>query len=165
MKRIFQCLILLSVLQTGFAEEARPSVDSIKELLMVTQAKSLFESTFERVDQYIHTTMEQCFADQEMTEERQQKEKFLREEIGTLLKEELNWDVLEAMYLDIYAQSFSQSEIDSMLSFYKSEGGQAILNKMPILMQNMMNHMENQMKNVLRKVQELQEQTLHSTME
>ena len=40
--------------------------------------------------------------------------------------------------LDIYNKHFTEEEITAMLEFYRSETGQSILSKMPVVMQESM---------------------------
>jgi hypothetical protein len=50
-------------------------------------------------------------------------------------KEQLAWDVLEPQYTQLYLDVFSEKELRDMIAFYESPLGQAMLAKMPILMQ------------------------------
>jgi len=48
-----------------------------------------------------------------------------------LVKEELNWATFEPMMVEVYRNTFSQHEVDGMLTFYRSEAGQAVIAKLP----------------------------------
>jgi uncharacterized protein len=72
-----------------------------------------------------------------------------------VLGEELDWNTLEPIYADIYTQSFTQQEIDGMIAFYKSEPGQAVLAKMPIVMQKTMQAMQARMASMMPKIEKI----------
>jgi len=60
---------------------------------------------------------------------------------------------------EIYRKSFSQSEIDGMLKFYKTPAGKAVIAKMPVVMQNTMQVMQGEMAEMVPKMQQLMADT------
>jgi hypothetical protein len=59
------------------------------------------------------------------------------------------------IYLKIYADSFSQAEVAGMLSFYRSPVGHAVVQKLPLVMQNTMTSMQQRMAALVPKIQQL----------
>jgi hypothetical protein len=55
-----------------------------------------------------------------------------------LMREEMSWEKLEPMYYEIYQKALTQDEVDGMVAFYKTKAGQALVKKMPGLMQEVM---------------------------
>lgn len=51
-----------------------------------------------------------------------------------LIAERLSFDKLKPIYIKVYAETFTEEEIDGVLAFYKSPAGKALLEKMPQLM-------------------------------
>lgn len=76
------------------------------------------------------------------------------------VRELMRWEVLEPILIDIYRQSFTQSEIDGMLAFYRSEVGQAVIAKMPVVMQNSIQAMQARVAALMPKLQQLQRETV-----
>lgn len=70
-----------------------------------------------------------------------------------MVKDELSWDKMEPLIVDVYSRNFSEQEIDDMLAFYKTETGQSMLKKMPIVMQESMLASQHVIQNLLSKVQ------------
>jgi hypothetical protein len=56
-------------------------------------------------------------------------QKQLFDYIGT----QLSWESMKSDYVDLYAQTFTEDEIDGMLAFYKSPAGAAVIAKTPEL--------------------------------
>lgn len=52
-----------------------------------------------------------------------------------VLKDATSWEKMEPMYLRLYRESFTEEEIAGMLTFYRTPAGQAVINKMPLLVQ------------------------------
>ena len=80
-------------------------------------------------------------------------------EIPTLANAELGCDI-EFFNRIIYKQSFTQKEVNGMLDFYKSEPGQAVIAKMPLVMQNTMQAMQARMNTTFPKLQKLQQDAI-----
>ena len=80
-----------------------------------------------------------------------------RAEMMSTMKQLLDWSKLEPMYTRVYQKTFTQQEVDGMLAFYKTPAGQAVLSKMPTVMQNTMDEMQQLMGPVMQKIQKMQE--------
>ena len=65
-----------------------------------------------------------------------------RDKMTAMLHEELSWDKYEPIILKIYEETFTQEEIDGMIAFYKTRAGQAVVNKMPIVMQKTLSEIQ-----------------------
>ena len=67
---------------------------------------------------------------------------------------------MEPEIVAVYRESFTQEEIDAQLSFYRSPGGQAVIAKMPMVMQKSMEMSQRQMHRLMPKMQALMKETL-----
>lgn len=74
-------------------------------------------------------------------------------------KEEMSWDKMEPLFVDVYKKSFSQSDVDGMIQFYKTPAGQSVVKKMPLVMQNSMQVMQQRMSTVMPKIMQLTEES------
>jgi len=79
-------------------------------------------------------------------------------------KEMLDWDKLEPMYMRIYQKSLTQQDVDGMIAFYETPSGQALINKMPVIMQNTMAEMQQVMRPMMERIERMQ-QTIMAEME
>jgi len=75
--------------------------------------------------------------------------------LNDMMKESLNWESLEPGYLEVYGKTFSQSEIDSMISFYSSPAGHAVILKLPLAMQNTMAMVQQRMQALIPRIQQM----------
>jgi hypothetical protein len=50
-----------------------------------------------------------------------------------MANEMVGWKVLEPQYVALYAATYSEEELDAIITFYKSPAGQAMLDKTPEL--------------------------------
>jgi hypothetical protein len=51
--------------------------------------------------------------------------------ISLLIDAQLGWKAMEPGITDLYAQTFTEQELDAIVAFYKSPAGIALLDKMP----------------------------------
>ena len=48
-----------------------------------------------------------------------------------VLEPQIGWDAMKPALADLYAKSFTEDQMDSIIAFYKSPGGAALMEKMP----------------------------------
>ena len=83
----------------------------------------------------------------------------LQARIMALVKEQLNWTDLEPIMIEVYRDTFTQHEIDGMLRFYRSEAGQAVINKLPTATQESMARIQGRVNALTPKIMELEKET------
>jgi len=49
------------------------------------------------------------------------------------IDDQLSWKAMEGPFTDIYVKNFTEEQLDSIIAFYKSPGGVALLEKMPTI--------------------------------
>ena len=50
-----------------------------------------------------------------------------------IIREEASWEKMQAELTGIYRELFTQEEINSLIDFYQSPAGQAMVKKMPLI--------------------------------
>jgi len=144
----------------AIAAEPPASETSVRELLTITQSQKLLDGTMGQVDAMMQRSMKQALAGPTLSADQQKIMDDMRTKMIALFREDMKWETLEPMFIDIYKQSFTQKEVDGMLDFYKSEPGQAVIAKMPLVMQNTMQAMQGRMAVMLPKLQQLQQDAI-----
>jgi uncharacterized protein len=164
MKKL-KCLLLLlaftiSAASTAFAAGSVPSDESIRQLLVVTDARKLVDEMTTRMDAQLRSSVQQTLQGKQVTAQQQKVIDNMMEKIVAILRQELAWDSLEATYIHIYRDSFTQEEIDGMLELYKTPAGQAMVKKMPIVMQRSMAELQLRMGPMMQKLRTVQLETM-----
>ena len=166
LKRIL-FLLLLSVSAASAAESSSPgaannppSETSIKQLLEAAQARKLIDSVMAQMDTVMKQTIQQATQGQPVPAKVQKDIDKREAEMMAALKELLDWNKLEPMYVRVYQKSFTQSEVDGMIAFYKTPAGQAVISKMPAVMQNTMNEMQQMMGPMMQRLQKMQQEVV-----
>jgi len=135
-----------------------PTEASIKQLLEVGQAHRLIDSMMAQMDAFIKNTMQQATQGEHVPPKVQNDIDKYQAEMAASMKEILNWSKLEPLYVRVYQKSFTQQEVDGMTAFYKAPTGQAVLNKMPVVMQNTLNEMQQMMAPMIQRVKQVQQE-------
>lgn len=141
--------------KVAIAEPASES--SIKQLLAVTQAQKLVEGMRGQFDLLMNNAIEQALKGKTPTAKHQQAIDNMKNRMVALLQGELTWEKLEPQYLRLYQDSFTEEEVAGILSFYETPAGQAIIYKMPVLMQKSMIEMQKRMGGIVPQIQKIQE--------
>jgi hypothetical protein len=134
-----------------------PSDDSIREMLEITNAHQLIDTVRQKMTA-MAAEQQKTLEGKTQTAERQAVLDRMHTKMTAALDDALNWDSLQAMYLRIYKASFTQDEVDGMLAFYRTPAGQAMINKLPLVTQNMMTEMQEVMKPLQEKLRQIRQE-------
>ena len=127
------------------SSEPAPTDDSIRQLLQLTDVRSLLDGMRQQTKTLSSSMLKKMLEGQTFSPQDHQAIDAALAKIDQLEFELLSWDRLEPLYLKVYQQTFTQSEIDGMIAFYASPAGQAVVHKMPLVVQNTMGAMQQQM--------------------
>ena len=162
MKRLLLALMLsLCTANAAYAADEPPASEaSIRKLLEATESRKMLEGMWEHVDASIEMTARQVLGDQKLTDEQQKQMDELRAKVVAIMRDEMSWEFMESMMIEVYTKTFTQQEVDGMLAFYATPAGRSLITKMPLVMQHTMQVMQQRMATVLPKLQQLQKDTL-----
>ena len=153
-------LVLIMFCTTAYGADTKPSDESIKELLRVTESRNLVDSMMGQMDNLFKSSMQQALQGKTITQKEQKLADDMQKKMIVIFKEEMNWEMLEPLFTQIYRDSFTQQEVDGMLAFYKSPSGQSVIRKMPLVMQNTMTEMQKRMGPIYQKLSKMTEETI-----
>jgi hypothetical protein len=153
--------VLLFIGTAAAAGPNDPASDaSIEEYLKVSNAQQLVDNMKQQVGGLIKSSMQQATQGKALTPERQAVVDHMAQQMSDLMAQTMSWDTLKPMYMRIYHESFTQSEIDGIIHFYKTPAGKALINKMPVVMQNVMTEMQGMVKPMQQKMIQIQREAV-----
>lgn len=153
--------ILLLLLITAVALQAAdtvPSASSIKELLVITQVTKMLDQMLPQIDAVMQKAMADALKGQTLTPDEQKMIDQGHANALAVMKEELAWSKLEPLYVRVYQKSLTQEEVTGMIALYKTPAGQAMITKMPVIMQNTMVEMQTMMAPIMQRLQQSQQE-------
>lgn len=137
-----------------------PSEASIKQLLETAQAHKTVDAVMVQMDALMKQAVQQATQGRPVPPKVQGDIDKRQAEVMAGLKEMLVWSKLEPLYIRVYQKSFTQQEVDGMIGFYKTPAGQAVMSKMPVVMQNTMNEMQQMMGPMMQKIRQMQQEVV-----
>jgi hypothetical protein len=154
-------LILAGLLLAGpaIADDSPASDASVRQLLELTDAHKLIDAAKVQVNAMVTAAMQDAVQNRALTPERQAIVERMHAKMIAVVDDMLNWDALLPMYLRIYRDSFTQDEIDGMTAFYRTPAGQAVVRKMPVVMQSVLGEMQVMLKPMQEKIRQIQQET------
>ena len=80
----------------------------------------------------------------------------MKKKMLVVMRDELTWERMEPLYIRIYRDSLSEDEVAGMLDFYRTPAGQALIRKMPVMMQKITPEIQGLMASAMPKMQQVQ---------
>jgi hypothetical protein len=131
-------LALTLALGSTLAGAQPASEASVNELLAVTQASRMMDVMVANVESAMRAGLQQAAGGRPLTDEQRRVLDALPARMAQVMREEMGWDVLRPGMVQIYRETLSQDEVDGLIAFHKTPAGQAMINKMPLIMQRSM---------------------------
>jgi uncharacterized protein len=156
----FLTTLLLAVLALpALAQDAKPTAESVRQLFETMHSSSMVDSYMKQVETTMRTALQQATAGQTPNARQKKMMEDLQTRIMALVKEQLNWADLEPSMIEVYRVTFTQREIDGMLKFYHSEAGQAVITKLPTVMQESMARIQGRVNSLTPRIMQLEQET------
>ena len=135
MRKLLASAALLNALN-AYATPA--SQESVENLLAATKVESMMDSLYMNMEQMMRQGIGQAIRDKPLNQEQRRVIDAMPAKFVAVMREEVSWQKMQPLYVQIYRDTFEQEEVDGLLAFYASPAGQAYVNKMPIVMQKSM---------------------------
>jgi hypothetical protein len=143
----------------AFADQP-PSDASIRELLDVMQAHKIVDAIITQGDTLGRSAIQQAFNGRPPDAQEQKIMDTQMDKVHVVILSELSWDKISPMYINIYRTTFTQKEVNDMIAFYKSSTGQAVVEKLPMVMQQSTMQMKTHIANIMPQIQQINQDTI-----
>ncbi|MEP6699288.1 MAG: DUF2059 domain-containing protein [Verrucomicrobiota bacterium] len=147
----------VSIAITGLLQAAPPSDQSINEMMQVLQSEKMFDAMVAQMDAGMKTGMEQSLQGKKLSAEQRAGVEKLQGQMSTIIKEELSFAKTKDFYVQAYRDTFTQEEVNSIITFYSSPAGKALVQKIPLAMQKAGSLMQSRIAPIVTKLQKMQE--------
>jgi uncharacterized protein len=124
-------MALVTLQQAAAQQTSAPSDESLRQLFEATHITRVLDSFLPTIDTSMQADIHRALNGQAPNAKQQQIIDDMRTQTVKLLRDNLSWEKLEPIYLDIYRRNFTQQEVDDMLVFYHSPTGRSVVDKMP----------------------------------
>ncbi len=162
--RVFRHILMILLFSSTAVMAAPANESSVKELLAITQTQKLLESVQAQMDAQLNHAMQQVLQGKTLRPSQQQAVNNMHNKMIQLIHETLSWQKLEPMYSHLYQETFTEEEVLGMLSFYKTPAGQAVIIKMPVVMQKTIIEVQTLTSSLTPQLQKIQQDFLAELM-
>lgn len=156
MKRWLAAVVVFAVLGSavGYAQEAKHQALA-EELLSLMDIQQNIERSFEAVKSMQTAQFQQMsgMSGEASTQAQESVQKMM-----DMIAQEMSWDKLKDDYIRIYAETFSEEELQGIIAFYKTPVGSKFIEKSPELMQRAMELSQRQMGDIMPKIQKMMQE-------
>ena len=135
-----------------FAQDAKPGAREAKveQLLTLTGVDS---QTDKMMDQMFKMAVAN-FPNDAPPEVRAKLEE-MQTKVFALISERMSWQKMKPVYVKLYAEVYTDEELDGMIAFFSSPAGRSMTAKNPILMQRSMQVVQSLMAEVLPEIKRI----------
>jgi hypothetical protein len=123
--------LLLALPLSAHADEASKRAKA-QEMFTILHMDRLMSQMTNNVLKQTSSMTEQLTA-QDTTPEMKAKRADFQSQVLKLVDAQIGWKAIEPQYTDLYAQTYTEEELDAILAFYKSPAGTSMLAKSPEL--------------------------------
>ncbi|MEA3207224.1 MAG: uncharacterized protein QOE70_281 [Chthoniobacter sp.] len=133
--------------------ETKASQATIDELLKLMNMDQTMGVMMKQIDAVMSQTMQKALEGKNLPPEAIEKSKQMTAKMMVSFKEELSPEKMREMFVSIYSDVFTEEEVRSIIDFYKTPAGQALISKQPLVMQKSMAFMQQRMAAVIPRIQ------------
>ena|ERR1700694_429289 len=154
--------VLVFLCAATLVHAAPPSDQSINKMMSALQVEAMLSQALQQMDGSIAKGMEQglqqSLQGKELTAAQKTAVENFKNKLGATMKEELSLAKVKEIYVQVYRETLTQEEVDSILAFYGSPAGKAMVEKMPAAMQKASTMMQARIGPMTQKLQAMQEE-------
>ena len=154
---------LIALFVAGFALGASaqaPSAESVDRLLTVTRTEKMMDQVFAQMEAGMRQGMQQSLQGRTLSDEQRKVIDYAPTRFINVMRDELTWATIKTDVVKVYRETFTQAEIDALITFYSSPAGVAFVEKMPVAMQKSGALMQQRMAPLIPKMQAAMEQAM-----
>lgn len=151
--------VWLALLFSAMNVMAAPASEaSIKELMAITQMQKLVQDMQAQSEALMGNFIQQALKGATPNAKQQRAINNMKNKMVSVMQAELSWDKFEPTLMRIYGDTLTEEEVAAMLAFYKTPAGQALIYKMPAVMQKTMAELPKMISVFAPKLQKIQEE-------
>ncbi len=134
MRKLLIAVLLCSCCTISARADEAAKREKLRDLFVQLHLSDLMKTIMEQSLRQGELTAQTMFGAPELPPKARDVLEDYNKSILALFGTALSWQKLEPAYLDLYASTFTENDVDAMLAFYKSPAGQKMVAKTPEMM-------------------------------
>jgi hypothetical protein len=125
----FLLILTLSLPLAARADEASHRAKA-KEMMTIMHTQKMVQQVTENIKAQIAQAAEKV-AGPAANDDAKAKAAQFEKKANELIDAKLGWDAMQASFTDVYVKNFTEEQLDSIIAFYKTPAGTALLETLP----------------------------------
>ena len=136
MRRWIAVVVVVMALAGGVKAHADEASKKAKaqELFVTLRMDRTMAQIMDTVMKQVGQMTQSMPGSKQMTDADKRQLADFQQRVSAVVEKSIGWKALEPDFVDLYASTYSEEELDGLLAFYKSPLGQTMLDKTPELM-------------------------------
>ncbi len=114
---------------------APPTEESVNALLVAAKSERTLESMYTLMGQSMRRGLQLELEGKQVSDDERRVLDDMPKQFEAAMREEVGWDKMRPIFVQIYQETFTQEEVKGLTAFYKSPIGAAMIDKMPVVLQ------------------------------
>ncbi|MFT3761294.1 MAG: DUF2059 domain-containing protein [Pseudoxanthomonas sp.] len=132
---------------------AEPSDADIERLLQASRAERMIGAILPQIEAAQRQQFEQITAGKQLTDAQRADIESIQAKSGEIVRRTLAWDEMKPLYFEAYRRNFSRDDVRAITKFYESDAGQRMLDRTPVLMQELTTAIQQKMVPMLQELE------------
>jgi uncharacterized protein len=144
----------------GRADEAAKNA-KIEEMLKLTHVDELTDQLLGQMQPMMDQQMQKMegqLRDAGVPTEAKEAVQELQTRLMAWIQARLSWERMNPTYVKIYSETLTEEELDGAIAYYRTQAGQSMIRKMPLLMQKSMSSMGNLLSDLVPEMMKITEE-------
>ena len=134
MKRLALLLCLALCLPLTVRADDATKRAKVQEMLTLLHIDRTMDQFMDILEKQATAATNAKLSSQGASSDRKTRVDAFQKQLFDFIESQIGWKSMQTEYTDMYANTFTEDEIDGMLAFYKSPAGLAMVSKTPELM-------------------------------
>jgi uncharacterized protein len=147
--------ILLCVAVSALHADEASKTAKVEEFFRVSHTEQMLSQTMSMALNQTKSGVLQQMAGVHSTPEETKSLNDFQDKMSAILTNALSWEKLKPIFVKVYADAFTEEELDGLVAFYKSPAGQAMIAKTPSIMTKSNELIQQQMAPAMAEIQKL----------
>ena len=153
--KIALLLVIVSCIPLTLRADDASKIAKVHEFFKVAKMDQAANVAMNTTITRVTTRITQQMHSVSVTTARPQRVDELNNKLKKLIVNDLSWDSLEPEYTKLYADAYTEQQLDDLIAFYKTPTGQAVAEKTPILAGQVANISQERLAALLPQIQQL----------
>jgi len=149
--KILTILCFVSLFAFNAHADERSSKESVEQLMELTETSKMMDAMQGQISAMFDGMSAQIGISEE---ERPAFESYMQK-VAKLMEKDMGWETFKEPMIKIYLKHFTEEEVKGLISFYQTEVGKSMIEKMPLIMQDSILMSQDLMKGIMPKIQAL----------